>query len=111
MNKTIVKFDDIEIEEYEFHQHKSPISINDIDVNEIVVSNKFLSSKQDFKYFLGYKDNKKIKLLCIFFPEMNINERYFDKTKCMYLMIKDEIFLDEYIKIWEKASDTIKKYK
>ena len=45
------------------------------------------------------------------FPEMNINERYFDKTKCMYLMIKDEIFLDEYIKIWEKASDIIKKYK
>ena len=30
---------DIEIEEYQFHQHKSPISINNIDVNKIVVSN------------------------------------------------------------------------
>ena len=31
-------FNDIEIEEYQFHQHKSPISINNIDVNKIVVS-------------------------------------------------------------------------
>ena len=29
---------DTEIEEYQFHQHKSPISINNIDVNKIVVS-------------------------------------------------------------------------
>ena len=27
----------------------SPISINDIDINEIVVSNKFPFGKQDFK--------------------------------------------------------------
>ena len=40
MDKKTIKFDDTKIEEYEFHQYKSPISINDIDVNEIV-SNKF----------------------------------------------------------------------
>ena len=28
-------FHDTEIEEYEFHQHNSPISINDIDINDI----------------------------------------------------------------------------
>ena len=28
-------------EEYELHQYKSPTLINDIDINEIVVSNKF----------------------------------------------------------------------
>ena len=36
-----MKFDGTEIEEYEFHQYKNPSSINDIDVNKIVVSNKF----------------------------------------------------------------------
>ena len=46
--------------------------INNIDIYEIAVSNKFLFSKQDFKLFLGYKDNQEVKPLCIFFPEMGI---------------------------------------
>ena len=49
-------------EEYKFHQYESPISINDIDNDEIVVSNKFPFGKQDFKYFIGYKDDKKLNL-------------------------------------------------
>ena len=61
MDIKIKKFDDIEIEEYEFNLYKSPISINDIDINEIIVSNKFPFGKQDFKYFISYKDNKKIR--------------------------------------------------
>ena len=40
MDKKIIKFDDTEVKEYKFHQHKIPILINDIDINEIVVSNK-----------------------------------------------------------------------
>ena len=40
--------DDTEIEEYKFHQHKSPMLINDTYINEIVVSIKFLFGKQDF---------------------------------------------------------------
>ena len=35
-----------EMEEYEFHHCKSPISINDTGINEIVVSNKLPFSKQ-----------------------------------------------------------------
>ena len=35
------KFDDTETEQYELHQYKSCILINDISINEIVVSNKF----------------------------------------------------------------------
>ena len=90
MDKKIIKFDDTEFKEYEFHQYKSYISIKGIDINEIVVSNKFTFSKQDFKYFIGYKGNKEIRLLCIFFPERIIYKRYSDKTNCMYFMIKDE---------------------
>ena len=41
MNQNIIKFDVTEIEEYEFYQHKNPVLISDIDVNKIVVSNKF----------------------------------------------------------------------
>ena len=41
---------------------ESPISINDIDINKIVVSNKVPFGKEDFKYFIGYKDAKKLDL-------------------------------------------------
>ena len=40
MDKKIIKLDDTEIERYKFHQYKSPISINDIDINKIVELNK-----------------------------------------------------------------------
>ena len=78
------------------------------DINEIVVSNKFPLGKQDFKYFIDYKDNKKIRPLCIFTLEMRIHKRYFEKTKCMYFMIKDENNFNEYMKIWEKVSNIMK---
>ena len=72
MDKKIIKFDHTEIEEYEFNQYKSPISINHIDINETVLSNKFTFGKQHLKYFIGYKCNKEIRPLCILFPEMGI---------------------------------------
>ena len=92
MNLKIIKFDNNEIEEYKSHQYKSPILISDLDINEIIVSNEFPFGKQDFKYFIGFKNNQEMTPLCIFFPEMSIYKRYSDKTKCMYFMIKDEKF-------------------
>ena len=82
--------------------------INNIDINKIVVSNKFPFAKQDFKYFIGYKDNKDIRPLCIFFLEMSIYKRYSNKTKCMYFMINDENNFVKYMTIWEKVSNIIK---
>ena len=38
MDKKIIKFDNTEIEKYKFQQHKSPISIDNIDIKKIVVS-------------------------------------------------------------------------
>ena len=40
MEKIILKFSDIEIEKQDFHQHKRPISIKNIDINKIVVSKR-----------------------------------------------------------------------
>ena len=41
MDNKIRKFEDTEIEECVFHQYKSPISISNIDIDKVVVSNKF----------------------------------------------------------------------
>ena len=53
-------------------KNKNPILINDIDINKNIVSNKLPYGKQDFKYFIGYKDSEKIRPLCIFLPQMII---------------------------------------
>ena len=55
MDKNI-NFDGDDIEKYKFYQDKSPILINNVNINKIVVSNKFSFGKKDFKYFIGYKD-------------------------------------------------------
>ena len=65
----IIKFDDAEIEEFKFHQYKSSISINDIDTNKIVASNKFPFGKQDLKYFIGCKNTKKLGLYAYSFQK------------------------------------------
>ena len=95
MDEKIIKFHDTEIEEYKFHQYKSPISINEIDINKIVVSKKFPFCKQVFKYFIDYKDNKNIKPLCLFFPEMNAYRIDLDEQECMSFLRKDKEFLEK----------------
>ena len=97
------------MEKCKFHENKSRILINDIDINKIVVSNKFLFGKQDFKYFIGYIDDKKIRSLCTSFPETNAYRVDFDETNCMSFLMKDKEFLEKYNEIWEKMSNIIKK--
>ena len=59
MEKSITKFDDIQIPKQNFHHHKRPVSIKKVDNDKIVVSNKVPFGKKGFKYFIGYKDAKK----------------------------------------------------
>ena len=84
-----MKFDNTGIEEYEFHQHKSSISINNVDIDVIVVSYKLTFGKQHNKYFIGYKDNKKLDLYaysfcqCIYIKNIFIfltkDKKFFNK--------------------------------
>ena len=54
MEKTIVKYGDIEIKNQKFHEHKRTISIDNIDVDEIAVSNK-----NPFNFLLAMKMRKR----------------------------------------------------
>ena len=69
MEKKIIKCDETEIQKYKFHQYKSSISIDNKDVHKIVVSNKISFDKNDFKYFIGYKDAKKLNLYAYSFQK------------------------------------------
>ena len=65
MEKTIIKFGDVEIEKQRFQQHKRLISIKTKDINKILVSNK-ASGEKGFKYFNGYKDAETLDLYAYF---------------------------------------------
>ena len=58
-----------------------PISIKNVDIDKILVSNKVPFDKKGFKYFIGCKDAKKIKPLFIFLPRMTSHRKDFDETK------------------------------
>ena len=102
MEKAVIKFGDIEIEKQKSHQYKRPISIKNIDINKIVVSNNvYFGKKKGFKCFIGYKDAKKTRPLCIFLPKMSAYRRDFDETKYRSFLIKD----DELLKIVKNTID------
>ena len=58
-----------------------------------------------FKHLFGYKENKKVRPLCIVLPEMSGCRREFDKI----FLIKDDKLLENHNKIWNKVSIGIKK--
>ena len=62
------------------------------------------------KYFIGYNNNKEIRPLCIFSPEMSTHKRCCDKTTLRCFMIKDEKDFYKYMKILEKVSNIIKQF-
>ena len=74
--------------------------MSNIDIKQIVVPNNFPFGKQAFTYFIGYKDNKEIRTLCIFFPEKSIYKKYSD-IKCMYFQKYIYSFIHNFIYIDE----------
>ena len=100
MDQKIIKFDGTEIEKYKFHQHKSLVLIDNVDISQIVVSNKVSFGKRDFKYFIGFKNAKQIRLLCMSLPKMSAYRGDFDKFKCISFFIKDKQLLKKYNESW-----------
>ena len=60
-----------------FHKLKESIDLFSVNVDEIVVSEKFKHNNKEFKDFIGYQDGL-IKPLCIILPQMSRYIRYFD---------------------------------
>ena len=59
MDKKVIKFDDVEIEKWKFYQHKKAISIDNIDINIIVVQNQVFLVKRILNILLAIKILKK----------------------------------------------------
>ena len=76
-----INFNDKKILKSDFYKNNKINSIDDIDVNKILVAKKELyGTKNSFKYFIGYNDNDVIRPLCVKLPQMTSYARKFDEN-------------------------------
>ena len=73
-----LKFNNIRLKKKEFHKSKQPINLKAVNVDQIVVSDKFKHSDEGFKYFIGYQEDEIVKPLCIILPQMRGYIKYFE---------------------------------
>ena len=97
-----INFDDKKIRKNTFYKNKTINTIENIDVNNILVSKKEpYSNKNWVKYFIGYNDTDIIRLLCIRLPQMTGYAKQFNDNATMSFILKDKKLLKSYTKIWE----------
>ena len=84
-------------------------SIDDIDVNNILVSKKeSYGTKKSLKYLIRYNDNDIIRPLCVKLPQMTGYARKFDENATMSFIVKNKQLLKKYTKIWETIEKLMK---
>ena len=106
MSEQNINFHERKIRKSTFYKNKNIYSIDDIGVNDILVSKKeSYGTKRSFKYLIGYNDNDIIRPLCVKLPQMTGYARKFDENATMSFIVKNKQLFKKYTKIWE----TIKK--
>ena len=109
MSPKTIKFGDTEINRKEFYSSKQAIPLDSVDLDNIVVSNKWKISDTTYKYLCGYLNNDVIQPLCVILPQMNGNIKYFDDGgKNMSFVTDDEKIYEKYNEIWEVVRELLK---
>ena len=108
MSEKTLKFDNIRVNEWEFHKSKQPIDLMSVNTKHIVTSDKFKHTDEGFKYFIGYQEDEIVKLLCIILPQVSWYIKYFENGgKNMSVFVRDDNVLDKYNKIWDKIKNKL----
>ena len=109
MSSRKITFRDKEVDKKEFYSSKQAISLDSVDLNKIVVSNKWKINDTTYKYVCGYLNNDIIQPLCIILPQMNGYIKYFnDGGKNMSFVTDDKEVYEKYNEIWEVVRKLLK---
>ena len=54
MSEKTLKFNNVRLNKKEFQKYKLPIDLKSVNVDQIVVSDRFKHNDDGFKYFIGY---------------------------------------------------------
>ena len=84
--------------------------MGDVDIKNVLVSNKISFGEKNYKYFIGYLYNdNKVQTLHIMLPKTSAYVKSYDgQTKWMYFLTEDDL-LGKYNTVWDKVSADIKK--
>ena len=70
------------------------------------MSDKFEHNDENFRSFIGYKDDNIVRPLCVILPQMSGYIEYSEKEGInMSFIIKDDSVLIKYNKIWNKIKE------
>ena len=102
MTKKTLKFNNIRVNKKKFHKSKQPFDLMSVNVDQIVISEKFKHNNDSFKYFIGYQEGKIVKPLCIILSQMSGYIKYFEyRGMNMSFLIKDDEVWEKYEQIWD----------
>ena len=73
-----IKFGDKEVDKKSFYSSKQATSLDSVNLDKIVVSNKWKTNETTYKYLCGYLNNDVIQPLCVILPQMHGYIKYFD---------------------------------
>ena len=72
MSEKTLKFNNIRVNKKELHKSKQAINLDLVNVDQIVISDKFKHNDDGFKYLIGYKEGEIVKPLCIILPQISL---------------------------------------
>ena len=73
MHKVFLKFSEIELEKRESDDSTRAIAISNVNINKIILSDRFSCSKNSSKFFVSYKNNEKVRPLCVSCSKQLVN--------------------------------------
>ena len=104
MSGKAINFNHKKIRKSDFYKNKKVFKIDNIDVNNILVSKKELYwTKNSFKYFIGYNDNDVIRPLCTRLLKMTGYARKFNENVTMSFKANDKQLLKNCNRMWGKV--------
>ena len=104
MSEKTLKFNNIRLNEKEFHKSKEPFDLMSIIVDQIVASDKFKHNDEGFKY----QEGGIAKPICVILPQMSGYIKYFENGgKNMSFLIKDDDMKEKYNEIWDKIKEKL----
>ena len=109
MTEKTLKFNNIRVNKKEFDKSKKLIDLLSVNVDQIVISDKFKDYNEGFKYFISYQEGEIVKPLCIILSQMSGYIKYFEYGgKNMYFLIKDDDVQEKYKQIWDVIKNNLK---
>ena len=108
MIEKTLKCNYIRLNKNDSHKSKQPINLMSVNVDQIVVCDKFKHNNEGFKYFFGYQESEIVKPCRIFLPQMSGYIKYFENWAKKYVfMIKDDEVWEKHQQIWDMIKNKL----